>query len=50
MTKTNTPKRWVLINKRTEKASRSFATRAAARSVKSPNQVIYDAVTGNFVR
>lgn len=49
MTKTNT-KRWILVNKKTTKLGRSFATRAAARSVKSPNQAIYDAVTGSFVR
>lgn len=46
---TNT-KRWVLVNRKTSKASRSFATRDAARGAKTTNFRIYDKLTGSFVR
>lgn len=45
-----TLKRWSLINRRTNKMSRTFATRDAAREAKSPNQRIFDTVNLTFVR
>lgn len=46
---TNT-KRWVLVNRKTSKIGRSFATRDAARGAKTTNFRIFDSVTGSFVR
>lgn len=45
-----TLKRWSLVNRKTHKMTRSFATRDAARMNKSPNQRIFDTVNLTFVR
>ena len=48
--KTTASKRWVLMNKKTLKSGHGYATRAAARSRKTANQLIYDTVNLVAVR
>ena len=43
-------KRWTLVNRKTAKAGRSFATRTLARINKTANQRIFDTATASFVR
>jgi hypothetical protein len=43
-------KRWSLVNTKTNKMSRTFTTRDAARAAKTPNQRIFDTVNLAFVR
>lgn len=43
-------KRWVLVNRRTGKASRAFSSRSAARAAKTPNFRIFDQLKLTYVR
>lgn len=55
MTKTTinfnaTPKRWVLVNRKTSRMGRAYKTRSTARLHKTGNQFIYDLAKNVAVR
>jgi hypothetical protein len=45
-----TNKRWVLVNRKSLKSGHAYATRALARTRKTPSQFIYDTVNLTAVR